>query len=136
MIKWSIPRLVVHANDLMAHPKSCSSLGFLILSLTNLHFFCPLEIVTCGADGQVRLVTLSSSGSASTKKMGQHRRCAHRLAIEPGSPHRFMSCGETSFIPRIVLPPSNGCMPYVFHRQCGRHYCPAVSIIPPSPQEA
>ncbi|CAN0095273.1 unnamed protein product, partial [Ectocarpus sp. 8 AP-2014] len=48
-------------------------------------------IVSCAADGQVRLTNLSRSTS---ELLGEHEGRAHRLAIEPGSPHRFMTCGK------------------------------------------
>lgn len=59
-------------------------------------FFSPFldglgQIVTCAADGQVRLTYLSR---ATSTLLGRHEGRAHRLAIEPGSPHRFMTCGE------------------------------------------
>lgn len=49
------------------------------------------QIVSCAADGQVRLTNLSRSTS---ELLGEHEGRAHRLAIEPGSPHRFMTCGK------------------------------------------
>ncbi|CAM9517114.1 unnamed protein product, partial [Choristocarpus tenellus] len=48
-------------------------------------------IVTCAADGEVRLINLSSG---TIKYLGSHLGRAHRMALEPGSPHRFLTCGE------------------------------------------
>lgn len=50
-----------------------------------------VQIVTCAADGQVRLTYLSRGRST---LQGVHDGRAHRLVIEPGSPYRFMTCGE------------------------------------------
>ncbi|CAN0504059.1 unnamed protein product, partial [Scytosiphon promiscuus] len=47
--------------------------------------------ITCAADGQVRLSTLSRGTSS---RLGMHDGRSHRLAIEPGSPNRLLTCGE------------------------------------------
>ncbi|CAN0429756.1 unnamed protein product, partial [Laminaria digitata] len=49
------------------------------------------QIVTCAADGQVRLSFLSRGTSS---LLGMHEGRSHRLSIEPGSPDRFLTCGE------------------------------------------
>ncbi|CAM9888564.1 unnamed protein product, partial [Scytosiphon promiscuus] len=53
------------------------------------------KIVSCAADGQVRLTYLSRT---TNKLLGLHDGRAHRLAIEPGSPNRFMTCGEDGVV--------------------------------------
>ncbi|CAH1414358.1 unnamed protein product [Lactuca virosa] len=51
-------------------------------------------IVTCAADGQVRHATILECGKVGTKLLARHQGRAHKLAIEPGSPHIFYTCGE------------------------------------------
>eukprot|EP00271_Cylindrocystis_brebissonii_P010082 TRINITY_DN26183_c0_g1_i1.p1 TRINITY_DN26183_c0_g1~~TRINITY_DN26183_c0_g1_i1.p1 ORF type:complete len:732 (-),score=170.80 TRINITY_DN26183_c0_g1_i1:674-2869(-) len=52
-------------------------------------------IVTCAADGQVRVGVLpEGSKEVETEKLAQHGGRAHKLAIEPGSATCFYSCGE------------------------------------------
>ncbi|KAF6134790.1 hypothetical protein GIB67_002191 [Kingdonia uniflora] len=60
-------------------------------------------IVTSAADGQVRLGVVLESGEVDTKKLGKHQGGVHNLAIEPGSPHVFYSCGEDAFIQHFDL---------------------------------
>ncbi|KAK8504850.1 hypothetical protein V6N12_033101 [Hibiscus sabdariffa] len=52
------------------------------------------RIVTSAADGQVRLGEISEHGQVRTRRLGKHQGRVHSLAIEPGSPHVFFSCGE------------------------------------------
>jgi len=61
-------------------------------------------IISCAADGQVRVGTLSESRtSATTVKAGQHHGRAHKLALEPGSPHCFLSSGEDGVVRHFDL---------------------------------
>lgn len=60
-------------------------------------------IVTSAADGQVRLAQISDNGKASTKRLGTHRGRVHKLAIEPGSPYIFYSCGEDGLVQHFDL---------------------------------
>lgn len=60
-------------------------------------------IVTSAADGQVRLAQILGNGKVSTKKLGSHRGRVHKLAIEPGSPHIFYSCGEDGVVQHFDL---------------------------------
>ncbi|ONK62429.1 uncharacterized protein A4U43_C07F3770 [Asparagus officinalis] len=60
-------------------------------------------IITSGADGQVRLAQISEKGNVSTKRLGSHRGRAHKLAIEPGSPYIFYSCGEDGLVQHFDL---------------------------------
>ncbi|XAR59868.1 hypothetical protein NMG60_11015862 [Bertholletia excelsa] len=61
------------------------------------------SIVTCAADGQVRHAQISERGRAETKQLGTHDGRAHKLAIEPGSPHIFYTCGEDGLVQRFDL---------------------------------
>nr|CAD1835180.1 unnamed protein product [Ananas comosus var. bracteatus] len=60
-------------------------------------------IVTCAADGEVRYAKILESGNVDTKLLGQHEGRAHKLAIEPGSPHIFYSCGEDGLVQHFDL---------------------------------
>ncbi|KAJ1296402.1 hypothetical protein BS78_01G297500 [Paspalum vaginatum] len=60
-------------------------------------------IVTCAADGEVRLAKIQGSGDVSTTLLGEHGRRAHNLAIEPGSPYIFYSCGEDGLVQHFDL---------------------------------
>ncbi|KAL4458237.1 hypothetical protein ABPG75_013102 [Micractinium tetrahymenae] len=54
-------------------------------------------VVTCAADGVVRVahVPQGAGGNAvETRRLAGHRGRAHKLSLEPDSPHCFMSCGE------------------------------------------
>lgn len=65
------------------------------------------RIVTCAADGQVRYAQLAESGSVKTSLLAKHHGRAHRLAIEPGSPHVFYSCGEDGLVQHFDLRTKN-----------------------------
>ncbi|KAL6494860.1 hypothetical protein OROGR_031660 [Orobanche gracilis] len=60
------------------------------------------SIVTCAADGQVRHAQILECG-VETKLLAEHQGRAHRLAVEPGSPHIFYSCGEDGLVQHIDL---------------------------------
>ncbi|KAK9079434.1 hypothetical protein SSX86_001105 [Deinandra increscens subsp. villosa] len=60
-------------------------------------------IVTSAADGQVRLGQVAENGHVQTKRLGEHNGRAHKLAIEPGSPHIFYSCGEDGLVQHFDL---------------------------------
>ncbi|GAQ82529.1 hypothetical protein KFL_001140170 [Klebsormidium nitens] len=64
-------------------------------------------VVTCAADGEVRVGTISESGACETRRLGKHRYRAHKLAIEPGSPHMFLSTGEDGFVKHFDLREDN-----------------------------
>lgn len=61
------------------------------------------SIVTCAADGQVRHIEILEGGKVESKFLGKHRGGAHKLAIEPGSPHNFYTCGEDGVVQHIDL---------------------------------
>ncbi|ONK79878.1 uncharacterized protein A4U43_C01F11300 [Asparagus officinalis] len=60
-------------------------------------------LVTCAADGEVRLAQIREAGHVATKMLAQHEGQAHKLAIEPGNPHIFYSCGEDGLVQRFDL---------------------------------
>ena len=85
---------------------SCLFAMLVLLSVLLFLFCCRVrQIVTCAADGQVRLTYLSR---ATSTLLGRHEGRAHRLAIEPGSPHRFMTCGKTRRYAYAI----DGCQPF------------------------
>lgn len=53
--------------------------------------------------GQVRYGTMLQDGTVSTKKLARHRGRAHKMAIEPGSPRIFYSCGEDGVVQHVSL---------------------------------
>lgn len=60
-------------------------------------------IITSSADGQVRLGQVAENGHVHTKKLGKHHGRVHKLAVEPGSPHIFYSCGEDGLVQHFDL---------------------------------
>ncbi|KAI4350247.1 hypothetical protein L6164_004719 [Bauhinia variegata] len=61
------------------------------------------SIVTCAADGQVRHTQILERGGVETKLLAKHQGRAHKLAIEPGSPHIFYTCGEDGLVQHFDL---------------------------------
>ncbi|GFP94841.1 ddb1- and cul4-associated factor 8 [Phtheirospermum japonicum] len=61
------------------------------------------KIVTSSADCQVRLSQLLDNGSVETKRLSKHQGRVHKLAVEPGSPYVFYSCGEDGFVQHYDL---------------------------------
>ncbi|CAL5389144.1 unnamed protein product [Camellia sinensis] len=61
------------------------------------------KIVTSSADGQVRLGQVLENSKVETKRLGKHQGRVHNLAVEPGSPYIFYSCGEDGFIQHFDL---------------------------------
>ncbi|XVF67980.1 hypothetical protein PTKIN_Ptkin10aG0165600 [Pterospermum kingtungense] len=59
-------------------------------------------VVTCAADGQVRHAQISDRG-VETRLLTKHHGRAHKLAIEPGSPYIFYTCGEDGLVQHIDL---------------------------------
>ncbi|KAF5206954.1 Ddb1- and cul4-associated factor [Thalictrum thalictroides] len=74
-----------------------------IFQVTIMPFTDDRMVVTSAADGQVRLGEVLESGMVNTKKLGQHHGGVHNLAVEPGSPHIFFSCGEDAFVQHFDL---------------------------------
>ncbi|CAL9022858.1 unnamed protein product [Prunus brigantina] len=61
------------------------------------------SIITCAADGQVRHAQISDKGQVKTSLLGKHLGRSHKLAIEPGSPHIFYTCGEDGLVQHFDL---------------------------------
>ncbi|KAJ0233591.1 Transducin/WD40 repeat-like superfamily protein [Hirschfeldia incana] len=61
------------------------------------------SIVTSAADGQVRYSKILESGQVETCKLGIHQGQVHKLAIEPGSPFSFYTCGEDGAVKHFDL---------------------------------
>ncbi|CAI9104766.1 OLC1v1003521C1 [Oldenlandia corymbosa var. corymbosa] len=61
------------------------------------------SIITCAADGQVRHAQILESGKVETKLLTKHQARAHKLAIEPGSPHIIYTCGEDGLVQHVDL---------------------------------
>lgn len=61
------------------------------------------SIVTCAADGQVRRAQITDGGQVETSLLGSHQGRAHKLAIEPGSPYIFYTCGEDGLVQHFDL---------------------------------
>ncbi|KAI8016064.1 DDB1- and CUL4-associated factor 8 [Camellia lanceoleosa] len=61
------------------------------------------KIVTSSADGQVGLGQVLENSEVETKRLGKHEGRVHNLAVEPGSPYIFYSCGEDGFIQHFDL---------------------------------
>ncbi|PKA60759.1 Guanine nucleotide-binding protein subunit beta-like protein B [Apostasia shenzhenica] len=60
-------------------------------------------IVTCAADGEVRLAVLQDGGYFVTTLLAKHDGRAHKIAIKPGSPHIFYSCSEDGLVQHFDL---------------------------------
>ncbi|KAK8964857.1 hypothetical protein KSP40_PGU007015 [Platanthera guangdongensis] len=60
-------------------------------------------MVTCAADGEVRLAQLKDGRHVATKALARHEGRAHKIAIEPGSPHILYSCGEDGLVHHFDL---------------------------------
>ncbi|WOL16800.1 DDB1- and CUL4-associated factor 8 isoform X2 [Canna indica] len=60
-------------------------------------------IITCAADGEVRQAQVLEGGQVATTLLAEHDGRAHKLAIEPGSPHVLYSCGEDGLVQHIDL---------------------------------
>ncbi|KAH8498063.1 hypothetical protein H0E87_017111 [Populus deltoides] len=61
-------------------------------------------IVTCAADGEIRQAQILEGGEVKTILLGKHKDSrVHKLAIEPGSPHIFYSCGEDGVVQHFDL---------------------------------
>ncbi|KAL9391242.1 hypothetical protein Peur_015162 [Populus x canadensis] len=61
-------------------------------------------IITCAADGEIRQAQILEGGEVKTILLGKHEESqVHKLAIEPGSPHIFYSCGEDGVVQHFDL---------------------------------
>jgi WD repeat-containing protein 42A len=55
------------------------------------------------------------SGRVETRRLGKHKGRAHKLSIEPASPHRFLSCGEDGVVNQFDLREDKGTRLFVCH---------------------
>ncbi|KAG0457227.1 hypothetical protein HPP92_022053 [Vanilla planifolia] len=62
-----------------------------------------MTIVTCAADGEVRLAQLLDDGHVARRTLAKHDKRVHKFAIEPGSPNLLYSCGEDGLVQQIDL---------------------------------
>ncbi|KAH6824350.1 Transducin/WD40 repeat-like superfamily protein, partial [Perilla frutescens var. hirtella] len=95
------------------------------------------SIVTCAADGQVRHAQIFGSG-VETKLLTEHEGRVHKLAIEPGSPHIFYTCGEDGLVQHIDLRKESAtglftCKPLVSHSFFRTLHLNAITIDPRNP---
>ncbi|KAK1261274.1 hypothetical protein QJS04_geneDACA001290 [Acorus gramineus] len=60
-------------------------------------------IITSAADGEVRYAQIREGGKVDTTLLAVHNGRVHKLAIEPGSPHIFYSCGEDGLVHHFDL---------------------------------
>ncbi|KAE8663518.1 putative UDP-Glycosyltransferase superfamily protein [Hibiscus syriacus] len=60
------------------------------------------SLVTCAADGEVRHAQILERG-VETRLLAKHQGRAFKLAIEPGSPHVFYTCGTDGLVQHIDL---------------------------------
>jgi WD repeat-containing protein 42A len=65
-------------------------------------------LVTCAADGQVRISEIKDGGEVHTRGLVQHRGRAHKLAVDPNSPHMVLSTGEDGYVQQMDIRESNG----------------------------
>ncbi|KAL3514963.1 hypothetical protein ACH5RR_021865 [Cinchona calisaya] len=96
------------------------------------------SIVTCAADGQVRHAQILERGKVETKFLAKHRGRAHKLAVEPGSPHIFYTCGEDGLVQHIDLRTGVAtelftCQPIRKRRFMSVVYLNAIAIDPRNP---
>ncbi|XP_050233922.1 uncharacterized protein LOC126682320 isoform X2 [Mercurialis annua] len=84
------------------------------------------SIVTCAADGQVRHAQILERGAVETTLLGKHQGRAHKLAVEPGSPHIFYTCGEDGLVQHFDLRTSRATE--LFTCENRRNYTPVVHL--------
>lgn len=63
-----------------------------MLAISSVMIFLPL---------QVRFAKIQDGGDVSTTLLGEHEGRVHNLAIEPGSPYIFYSCGEDGLVQHV-----------------------------------
>ena len=52
------------------------------------------QLITCGADNQIRISLLDESGLNSTYMVVKHENSVHKIALQRQLPHTFLSAGE------------------------------------------
>ncbi|XP_055815493.1 uncharacterized protein LOC129885290 isoform X2 [Solanum dulcamara] len=96
------------------------------------------SIVTCAADGQVRQAQILEHGKVETKLLAKHQGRAHKLAIEPASPHIVYTCGEDGLVQHIDLRTDTAtelftCQPLRVRRYMSVLHLNAITIDPRKP---
>lgn len=86
------------------------------------------SIVTCAADGQVRHAQIPEHGIVDTKMLGRHGGRAHKLAIEPGSPHIVYTCGEDGLVQHFDLRTGASTQLFICRSLRDRGYMPIVNL--------
>ena len=66
------------------------------------------SMVSAARDGKIRHYSISPSGEVVSKTLVEHYAAAHKVAIEPGNPNTFLSCGEDSRVYEIDLRQGDG----------------------------
>ncbi|XWS55128.1 hypothetical protein CRYUN_Cryun10bG0148300 [Craigia yunnanensis] len=86
------------------------------------------SLVTCAADGQVRHAQILERG-VETRLLAEHQGRAHKLAIEPGSPHIFYTCGEDGVVQHIDLRTAAATKLFTCHPiDDSRAYMPVINL--------
>ncbi|CAN6685235.1 unnamed protein product [Malus baccata var. baccata] len=85
-------------------------------------------IVTCAADGQVRRSQILERGQVNTSLLGRHMGRAHKLAVEPGSPHIFYTCGEDGLVQHFDLRTDAATELFTCKPLDNRSYMPAIHL--------
>lgn len=62
-----------------------------------------LNIVTSARDGDVRLLTISPSGSETCRLLVSHRRGVHKIALPETNPNEILTAGEDGLVVRYDL---------------------------------
>ncbi|XP_058098366.1 uncharacterized protein LOC131243210 isoform X2 [Magnolia sinica] len=87
------------------------------------------SLITCAADGQVRHAQIRDGGHVDTATLGRHQGRVHKLAIEPGSPHIFYSCGEDGLVQHFDLRTQTATELFTCHSFHDKsHYMPVVHL--------
>ncbi|XP_052192470.1 uncharacterized protein LOC127801404 isoform X5 [Diospyros lotus] len=86
------------------------------------------SIVTCAADGQVRHAQILERGLVESKLLGKHDGRAHKLAIEPGSPHIFYTCGEDGLVQHFDLRTGAATQLFTCKSQPDRNLMPIIQL--------
>ncbi|ONK55925.1 uncharacterized protein A4U43_C10F2360 [Asparagus officinalis] len=86
-------------------------------------------LVTCGADGEVRHAQVLEGGQVNTQVLSQHEGRAHKIAVEPGSPHTFYTCGEDGLLQHFDLRTKSAAKLFICNSFRDRSdYMPVISL--------
>ncbi|XP_030450687.2 uncharacterized protein LOC115672858 isoform X2 [Syzygium oleosum] len=95
------------------------------------------SIVTCAADGQARHAQILEGGQIETVLLAKHQGRAHKLAIEPGSPHIVYTCAEDGLVQRLDLRSKTATELFTCQEVYGTHvevvHLNAIAIDPRNP---